>query len=58
MEASVYIAGPKEAAQNTTGLFTHIGDTITAIDGHVVKDMDEIITYVELHKSVRDIVEP
>jgi PDZ domain-containing secreted protein len=56
LEASVYIAGPKEAAQNTTGLFTHIGDAITAIDGHVVKDMDEITTYVELHKSV--IVEP
>ena len=51
MEASIYIAGPKEAAQNTTGLFTHI-------DGPVVKDMDEITTYVELHKSVRDIVEP
>lgn len=34
------------------GKFTRISDIIRAIDGHSVKQMDEIINYLEAHKSV------
>jgi S1-C subfamily serine protease len=33
---------------------THIGDIIIAIDGHSVKHIDDIINYIELHKSIGD----
>ncbi|MFZ0329108.1 MAG: PDZ domain-containing protein [Nitrososphaeraceae archaeon] len=37
---------------NQNNNFTRIGNIIRAIDGHSVKQMDEIINYLEAHKSV------
>lgn len=31
---------------------TSVGDIITAVDGHHVRQMDEIVNYLEAHKSV------
>ena len=45
-------AGLKGATRDIMGPSTHIGDIITAIDGHIVKRIDDIINYIELHKSV------
>ena len=45
-------AGLKGATRDIMGPSTHIGDIITAIDGHTVKRIDDIINYIELHKSV------
>ena len=39
------------------GNITRLGDIITAVDGHPVRQMDEIINYLEAHKSVGDRVE-
>ncbi|MBV9178306.1 MAG: trypsin-like peptidase domain-containing protein [Nitrososphaeraceae archaeon] len=47
-------AGLKGTSQDIMGASTHIGDIITAIDGHTVKRIDDIINYIELHKSVDD----
>jgi S1-C subfamily serine protease len=47
-------AGLKGTSQDIMGPNTHIGDIITAIDGHAVKRIDDIINYIELHKSVSD----
>ena len=47
-------AGLKGTSQDIMGANTHIGDIITAIDGHTVKRIDDIINYIELHKSVND----
>jgi S1-C subfamily serine protease len=47
-------AGLKGTSQDIMGANTHIGDIITAIDGHTVKRIDDIINYIELHKSVDD----
>jgi S1-C subfamily serine protease len=47
-------AGLKGTSQDIMGANTHIGDIITAIDGHAVKRIDDIINYIELHKSVND----
>ena len=45
-------AGLKGATRDIMGPSTHIGDIITAIDGHTIKRIDDIINYIELHKSV------
>jgi S1-C subfamily serine protease len=47
-------AGLKGTSQDIMSPNTHIGDIITAIDGHTVKRIDDIINYIELHKSVAD----
>ena len=36
---------------------THIGDIITAVDGHPVRQIDDIINYIESNKSVGDNIE-
>jgi S1-C subfamily serine protease len=45
-------AGLKGTTRDVMGPNTHIGDIITAIDGHSVKRIDDIINYIEMHKSV------
>jgi S1-C subfamily serine protease len=45
-------AGLKGTTRDIMGPNTHIGDIITAIDGHTVKRIDDIINYIEMHKSV------
>ena len=45
-------AGLKGTTRDIMGPNTHIGDIITAIDGHSVKRIDDIINYIEMHKSV------
>jgi S1-C subfamily serine protease len=45
-------AGLKGTIRDIMGPNTHIGDIITAIDGHSVKRIDDIINYIEMHKSV------
>ena len=45
-------AGLKGTTRDIIGPNTHIGDIITAIDGHTVKRIDDIINYIEMHKSV------
>jgi S1-C subfamily serine protease len=44
-------AGIKGLTQDDNGA-THIGDIITAIDGHPVRQIDDIINYIELYKNV------
>jgi S1-C subfamily serine protease len=50
------IAGLKGLTQDddSDGAATHIGDIITAIDGHPVRQIDDIINYIELQKNVGD----
>jgi S1-C subfamily serine protease len=65
MIAAVQSGSPAEKAglrgfnQNISngGNITRLGDIITAVDGHPVRQMDEIINYLEAHKSVGDRVE-
>jgi S1-C subfamily serine protease len=45
-------AGLKGTTRDIMGPNTYIGDIITAIDGHTVKRIDDIINYIEMHKSV------
>jgi S1-C subfamily serine protease len=45
-------AGLKGTTRDIMSPNTHIGDIITAIDGHSVKRIDDIINYIEMHKSV------
>src|SRR6188472_2177323 len=44
-------AGIKGLTQDDNGA-THIGDIITAVDGHPVKQIDDIINYIESYKNV------
>jgi S1-C subfamily serine protease len=44
-------AGIKGLTQDDNGA-THIGDIITAIDGHPTSQIDDIINYIESHKNV------
>jgi S1-C subfamily serine protease len=44
-------AGIKGLTQNDNGA-THIGDIITAIDGHPTSQIDDIINYIDSHKNV------
>ena len=46
-------AGLKGMIQDTKGI-THLGDIITAIDGHPVRQVDDIINYMESNKTVGD----
>jgi S1-C subfamily serine protease len=49
-------AGLRGVSQDIMNLNTHIGDTITAIDTHPVKRIDDIINHIEAHTSVGDSV--
>ncbi len=49
-------AGLMGASQDIMNLNPHIGDIITAIDNHPVRRIDDIINYIESHKSVGDVV--
>jgi len=46
--------GLQATTQDMSGSNTHIGDIITAIDGHPTKQIDDIINYIESHKNVGD----
>jgi PDZ domain-containing secreted protein len=37
-----------------SGSNTHIGDIITAIDGHPIRQIDDIINYIDSNKNVGD----
>jgi S1-C subfamily serine protease len=45
-------AGIKGLTQDDNNGATHIGDIITAIDGHPTSQIDDIINYIESHKNV------
>jgi S1-C subfamily serine protease len=47
-------AGLKELTQDNDNSATQTGDIITAIDGHPVRQIDDIITYIESQKGVGD----
>ena len=47
-------AGLKGVTQNDVSNTQQIGDIITGIDGHPLRSMDDLINYVDLHKSVGD----
>jgi S1-C subfamily serine protease len=49
-------AGLRGISQEIMDLNAHIGDIITAIDGHPVKRIDDIINHIEAHKYVGDSV--
>ena len=46
-------AGLKGLTQDDNGV-THIGDIITAVDGHPVRQIDDIISYIDSQKNVGD----
>jgi S1-C subfamily serine protease len=46
--------GLQATTQDMSGSNTHIGDIITAVDGHPTKQIDDIINYIESHKNVGD----
>jgi S1-C subfamily serine protease len=47
-------AGLKGVTQNDVSNSQQIGDIITGIDGRPLRSMDDLINYVDLHKSVGD----
>ena len=47
-------AGLKGVTQNDVSNTPQIGDLITGIDGHPLRSMDDLINYLDLHKSVGD----
>jgi len=47
-------AGIQALTQDMAGSNTHIGDIITAIDGHPIRQIDDIINYVDSNKNVGD----
>jgi S1-C subfamily serine protease len=47
-------AGLQGVSQDIMNLNARIGDIMTAIDGHPVKHIDDIINHIEAHKSVGD----
>jgi S1-C subfamily serine protease len=49
-----YKAGLRGISQDIMNPNARIGDIITAIDGHPVKRIDDIINHIEAHKSVGD----
>ena len=40
--------------QDDNGVITNVGDFITAIDNHPVRQIDDIINYIEQHKRIGD----
>jgi S1-C subfamily serine protease len=47
-------AGLQATTQDMSGSNRHIGDIITAIDGHPTRQIDDIINYVDSNKNVGD----
>jgi len=47
-------AGLRGVTQNDISNTQQIGDIITGIDGHSLRSMDDLINYIDLHKSVGD----
>jgi S1-C subfamily serine protease len=47
-------AGLKGMVQDDNGVITNVGDIITAIDNHPVRQIDDIINYIEQHKRIGD----
>ena len=47
-------AGLQPLTQDISDSNTHIGDIITAIDGHPTRQIDDIINYVDSNKNVGD----
>ena len=46
-------AGIKGLTQDDNGA-THFGDIITAVDGHPIRQIDDILNYIESYKNVGD----
>jgi S1-C subfamily serine protease len=57
--ASIQSGGPAEKAglqgltQNNSSN-QKVGDIITRIDGHLIRSIDDLISYIDLHKSIGD----
>ncbi len=47
-------AGIQGTTQNDFSNAQNLGDIITAIDGHPLKSIDDLINYIDLHKSIGD----
>jgi len=47
-------AGIQATTQNDFSNAQNLGDIITAIDGHPLKSIDDLINYIDLHKSIGD----
>src|SRR5215467_5128812 len=47
-------AGIQATTQNDFSNAQNVGDIITAIDGHPLKSIDDLINYIDLHKSIGD----
>src|SRR5215467_3887194 len=47
-------AGIHATTQNDFSNAQNLGDIITAIDGHPLKSIDDLINYIDLHKSIGD----
>jgi S1-C subfamily serine protease len=47
-------AGIKGLTQDDNNGATHIGDIITAVDGHPIRQIDDILNYIESYKNVGD----
>jgi len=47
-------AGLQGVAQDEFSNTQHVGDVITGIDGHSLRSIDDLIGYIDVHKSVGD----
>jgi S1-C subfamily serine protease len=47
-------AGLQGLIQNDVSNSQEVGDIITGVDGHPVRSIDDLITYIDMHKSVGD----
>ncbi|PWU81016.1 MAG: trypsin [Candidatus Nitrosopolaris wilkensis] len=49
-----YKAGLQGVTQDEFSNTQHVGDIITGIDGHSLRSIDDLISYIDVHKSVGD----
>ena len=47
-------AGLQGVTQNNVSNTLQVGDIITGIDGHPLRSIDDLINYIDVHKSVGD----
>jgi len=47
-------AGLQGVTQNDPSTAPHIGDILTGADGHPLRSIDDLINYIDLHKSIGD----
>jgi S1-C subfamily serine protease len=47
-------AGLQGVSQNNFSNTRNVGDIITGIDGHSLKSIDDLINYIDLHKTIGD----